>query len=177
MDWLNALLFNEGIAHTILLFSFVIALGAISGKIKIFGISLGPTFVLFAGLLVGHLGFTVNHEVADFVKEFGLILFIYSIGLQVGPSFFSSFKRGGMQLNLMATGVVVLGALMTVALYYLMGGRVSMPMMVGIMSGAVTNTPGLGAAQEALRQAHEAGQIFDIPRLPWGTPWLIPWPW
>ncbi|HPJ77181.1 MAG TPA: hypothetical protein PK489_00150 [Prolixibacteraceae bacterium] len=118
MDWLNALLFNEGIAHTILLFSFVIALGAISGKIKFFGISLGPTFVLFAGLLVGHLGFTVNHEVADFVREFGLILFIYSIGLQVGPGFFSSFKRGGMQLNLMAAGVVLLGALTTVLLWY-----------------------------------------------------------
>lgn len=168
MDWLNALLFNEGIAHTILLFSFVIALGAISGKIKFFGISLGPTFVLFAGLLVGHLGFTVNHEVADFVREFGLILFIYSIGLQVGPGFFSSFKRGGMQLNLMAAGVVLLGALTTVLLWVLLGGRVSMPMMVGIMSGAVTNTPGLGAAQEALRQAHEAGQISDIPPIALG---------
>lgn len=168
MDWLNALLFNDGIAHTLLLYSFVIALGALSGKIRFFGISLGPTFVLFAGLLVGHLGFTVNHEVADFIKEFGLILFIYSIGLQVGPGFFSSFKKGGIHLNLMAAGVVVLGALVTVAAWFFLGGRVSMPMMVGVMSGAVTNTPGLGAAQEALRQAQEAGQITDIPPIALG---------
>ncbi len=168
MDWLNALLFNDGIAHTLLLYSFVIALGALSGKIRFFGISLGPTFVLFAGLLVGHLGFTVNHEVADFIREFGLILFIYSIGLQVGPGFFSSFKKGGMHLNLMAAGVVVLGALVTVAAWFVLGGRVSMPMMVGVMSGAVTNTPGLGAAQEALRQAQEAGQITDIPPIALG---------
>ncbi len=168
MDWFNVLLFHEGIAHTLLIYAFVIALGVLCGKIKFFGISLGPTFVLFAGLLVGHLGFTVNPEVADFIREFGLILFIYSIGLQVGPGFFSSFKKGGMQLNMMATGVVVLGALVTIFFYFILGGRVSMPMMVGIMSGAVTNTPGLGAAQEALRQAHEAGQITEIPQIALG---------
>ncbi len=168
MEWLNSLLFNEGIAHTILLYSLVIWLGVLLGKMKIAGISLGPTFVLFVGLLIGHLGFTVNHEVADFVRDFGLILFIYSIGLQVGPGFFSTFKRGGMQLNLMAAGVVLLGAGVTVALYYMLNGRVSMPMMVGVMSGAVTNTPGLGAAQEALRQAHEAGQIAEVPQIALG---------
>ncbi|HNU77376.1 MAG TPA: hypothetical protein PKM75_03335, partial [Prolixibacteraceae bacterium] len=153
MEWFRTLLFSEGIAHTILLYSLAIWLGVLLGKVKIVGISLGPTFVLFVGLFIGHLGFTVNHEVAEFVREFGLILFIYSIGLQVGPGFFSSFKRGGMQLNLMAAGIVLLGVGVTILLFYLLNGRVSMPMLVGVMSGAVTNTPGLGAAQEALKQA------------------------
>jgi putative transport protein len=168
MEWLHTLLFTEGIAHTILLYSLVIAMGVLCGKIKFFGISLGPTFVLFAGLLIGHFGFTVNHDVAEFIRDFGLILFIYSIGLQVGPGFFSSFKKGGMQLNLMAAGIVLLGSGITIAFYYLLNGRISMPMLVGIMSGAVTNTPGLGAAQEALRQANEAGQITEIPQIALG---------
>ncbi len=168
MEWLSNLLFTEGIAHTLLLYSLAIALGVLLGKIKFFGISLGTTFVLFVGLLIGHLGFTVNHEVADFIREFGLILFIYSIGMQVGPGFFSSFKRGGMQLNLLAVGVVLCGVGVAIALYYLLGGRVSMPMMVGIMSGAITNTPGLGAAQEALRQVFEAGQIAEVPQIALG---------
>ena len=168
MEWLYSLLFNEGIAHTLLLYSLVIALGVLCGKIKFFGISLGSTFVLFAGLLVGHFGFTVNHEVLDFLKDFGLILFIFSIGLQVGPGFFSSFKKGGMLLNLLSAGIVFLAVAVTIAFYYILNGRVSMPMLVGIMSGAVTNTPGLGAAQEALRQAHEAGQIMELPQIALG---------
>ena len=168
MQWLNSLLFNEGIAHVILLYSLAISTGVLLGKVKFFGISLGPTFVLFTGLLIGHLGFTVNREVADFIREFGLILFIYSIGLQVGPGFFSSFKKGGMQMNMMAAGIVLLGAGLTVAFYYILGGRISMPMLVGVMSGAVTNTPGLGAAQEALRQAYEAGQITEVPQIALG---------
>jgi len=168
MEWLYSLLFNEGIAHTLLLYSLVIAVGVLCGKIKFFGISLGTTFVLFAGLLVGHFGFTVNHEVLDFLKDFGLILFIFSIGLQVGPGFFSSFKKGGMLLNLLSAGTVFLGVAVTIAFYYILNGRVSMPMLVGIMSGAVTNTPGLGAAQEALRQAHEAGQIMELPQIALG---------
>lgn len=168
MDWLNSLLFSDGIAHTILIYSFVIFTGLLLGKIKIFGISLGATFVLFMGILVGHFGFSVNHEISDFIKDFGLILFIYSIGLQVGPGFFSSFKKGGITLNLLAGGIVVLGVLVTIAFYYILDGRVSMPMLVGIMSGAVTNTPGLGAAQEALRQAHDAGQITEIPQIALG---------
>lgn len=168
MEWLNSLLWNEGIAHTILLYSLIIALGVLCGKIRIAGISLGPTFVLFAGLLIGHLGFTVSHEVAEFIRDFGLILFIYSIGLQVGPGFFSSFKKGGVQLNLLAAGIVLTGVLVTVLIYFLLQGRVSMPMLVGIMSGAVTNTPGLGAAQEALRQALEAGQITEAPQIAMG---------
>ena len=168
MDWLNSLLFSDGIAHTILIYSFVIFTGLLLGKVKIFGISLGATFVLFMGILVGHFGFSVNHEISDFIKDFGLILFIYSIGLQVGPGFFSSFKKGGITLNLLAGGIVLLGVLVTIAFYYILDGRVSMPMLVGIMSGAVTNTPGLGAAQEALRQAHDAGQITEIPQIALG---------
>jgi putative transport protein len=168
MEWLNSLLWSESIAHTILLYSLIIALGVLCGKIKISGISLGPTFVLFAGLLIGHLGFTVSHEVAEFIRDFGLILFIYSIGLQVGPGFFSSFKKGGVQLNLLAAGIVLTGALIAILFYFLLQGRVNMPMLVGIMSGAVTNTPGLGAAQEALRQAVDAGQITEVPQIAMG---------
>ncbi len=168
MDWLNSLLFTDGIAHTILIYSFVIFAGLILGKVKFFGISLGATFVLFMGILVGHFGFTVNHQTADFIKDFGLILFIFSIGLQVGPAFFSSFKKGGITLNLLAAGIVLLGVLVTIAFYYIFDGQMSMPMLVGVMSGAVTNTPGLGAAQEALRQAHDAGQISEIPQIALG---------
>lgn len=168
MDWLNSLLFSDGIARTILIYSFVIFTGLLLGKIKFFGISLGATFVLFMGILVGHFGFSVNLEISDFIKDFGLILFIYSIGLQVGPGFFSSFKKGGITLNLLAGGIVILGVLVTIAFYYILNGRVSMPMLVGVMSGAVTNTPGLGAAQEALRQAYDAGQIAEIPQIALG---------
>lgn len=168
MEWLNSLLFGEGIAHTILIYSFVIFTGVLLGKIKFWGISLGTTFILFMGILVGHMGYTINHEVLDFLKDFGLILFIYSIGLQVGPGFFSSFKKGGMVLNLLAAGIVLLGVTVAVSFYFVLNGRVEMPMIVGIMSGAITNTPGLGAAQEALRQAHEAGQIAEIPQISLG---------
>jgi putative transport protein len=129
------------------------------GKIKIGGISLGVTFVLFMGILVGHFGFTVDHTVMHFIKEFGLILFIFSIGLQVGPSFFTSFKKGGMMLNGLACLLILLGIGVTLSLYYIFGGEISIPMLVGIMQGAVTNTPGLGAAQEALRQLSEAGEL------------------
>jgi putative transport protein len=168
MEWLISLLYDESIAHIILLYSFVIAVGVMLGKIKIFGVSLGVTFVLFAGIVVGHFGFTVNAEVLHFIREFGLILFIFSIGLQVGPGFFSSFKEGGMKLNILAASVVFLGVLTTIGLYYAFGGSIPMPMFVGILSGAVTNTPGLGAAQEALRQLHDAGQIAEIPQIALG---------
>lgn len=168
MEWLHTLLFEDGIAHTILIFSFVIFTGLMLGKIKIFGVSLGATFVLFMGIVVGHFGFTVNHQIADFIKDFGLILFIFTIGLQVGPGFFSSFKKGGITLNILATAVVLLGVLVTLAFYFILDGKISMPMLVGILSGAVTNTPGLGAAQEALRQAYEAGQISEIPQIALG---------
>lgn len=168
LDWLFSLFTEESIAHTILLYAFVIAAGVMMGKIKFFGISLGVTFVLFVGILVGHLGFTANPELMHFIREFGLILFIYSIGLQVGPGFFSSFKKGGMQQNLLAATVVLLGVGVTIALYYIFAGRIPMTMFVGILSGAVTNTPGLGAAQEAIKQLHDAGRITDIPEIALG---------
>lgn len=168
MEWLISLLTKESIAHIILLYSFVIAIGVMLGKIKFFGISLGVTFVLFVGILVGHFGFTVPDEVLHFIREFGLILFIFSIGLQVGPGFFASFKQGGMKQNMLAASVVLLGVATTIALYYAFGGSIPMPMFVGILSGAVTNTPGLGAAQEALRQLHDAGQITEIPQIALG---------
>jgi putative transport protein len=168
MEWLISLLTDESVAHIVLLYAFVISIGVMLGKIKIFGISLGVTFVLFVGLFVGHFGFTINQEVLHFIREFGLILFVFTIGLQVGPGFFSSFKKGGMQQNIMAASVVLLGAATAIALYYILAGRITMPMMVGILSGAVTNTPGLGAAQEALRQLHEAGQITEIPQIALG---------
>lgn len=168
LDWLISLFTEEGIAHTILLYAFVIAIGVMIGKVKFFGVSLGVTFVLFVGILVGHLGFSANAELMHFMREFGLILFIYSIGLQVGPGFFSSFKKGGMQQNLLAASVVLLGVGVTISLYYIFAGRIPMSMFVGILSGAVTNTPGLGAAQEALRQLFDAGQITEIPQIALG---------
>jgi putative transport protein len=168
LDWLITLFTEEGIAHTILLYAFVIALGVMIGKVKFFGVSLGVTFVLFVGILVGHLGFTANHELMHFLREFGLILFIYSIGLQVGPGFFSSFKKGGMHQNLLAASVVLMGVGVTIALYYIFAGRIPMSMFVGILSGAVTNTPGLGAAQEALKQLFDAGQISEVPQIALG---------
>ncbi|MDR2692559.1 MAG: putative transporter [Dysgonamonadaceae bacterium] len=147
MNWITELFTGDGVAHAVLLFALVIALGISLGKIKLFGISLGITFVLFAGILTGHLGLKVNHEISHFMKEFGLILFVYSIGLQVGPGFFSSFKKGGITLNMLAMSVVLLGVAITIIIHFVRD--IPMQTMVGIMSGAVTNTPGLGAAQQA----------------------------
>ena len=144
--------YGEGIGHSILLLSFVIAAGIQLGKIKVFGVSLGITLVLFVGIILGHFGFTINHNVIHFFKEFGLILFVYSVGMQVGPGFFSSFKQGGITLNMLACGIVFLGVLTAVILHYATG--IPMPTMVGILSGAVTNTPGLGAAQQAFSDMH-----------------------
>lgn len=154
MEWINELLWGQGIAHSILLLSVVIALGILLGKVKIFGVSLGITMVLFVGIILSHFGFTINHEINHFFKEFGLILFVYSVGLQVGPGFFSSFKKGGVTLNLLAVGIVFLGVVVTLVIHYATG--IPMPTMVGILSGAVTNTPGLGAAQQAYSDVHGA---------------------
>lgn len=147
MNWINDLLWGEGIGHSILLLSVVIAAGIQLGKIKIFGISLGITLVLFVGILLGHFGLTINPHVIHFFKEFGLILFVYSVGMQVGPGFFSSFKKGGITLNLLASGIVLAGVATALIIHYVTGTPI--PTMVGILSGAVTNTPGLGAAQQA----------------------------
>ena len=149
MNWLTDLFISNSVAHTILIYAIVIAVGVILGKIKIFGISLGATFVLFCGILAGHLGLTVDAATLKFIQEFGLILFIFSIGLQVGPSFFSSFKKEGIELNSIAMLIVALNVVVAFAIYFI-AGNISITDLVGVMSGAVTNTPGLGAAQQTL---------------------------
>ena len=155
MQWLNDLLFGVGVGHSILLVAVTIALGIWLGKIKIFGISLGVTFVLFVGIVLGHFGMNLHPDVHHFFKEFGLILFVYSVGMQVGPGFFSSLRKGGLTLNLLAMGVVFLGVLTTVILHFVTG--ISMSTMVGILSGAVTNTPGLGAAEQTFHDLTGTG--------------------
>lgn len=158
MDWLENLLFNaDSIAHIVLLYSFVIAGGVLLGKLKMFGVSLGVTFILFVGILMGHFGLTGNREIMNFVQDFGLILFVFCIGLQVGPSFFSSFKKGGVTMNLIATGVVLLNIAVMLVLWLTLFDTEDLPMLVGVLCGAVTNTPGLGAANEALSQMGYAG--------------------
>ncbi len=156
MTWIKSLLFDtESIAHLLLLYSFVIAVGVLLGKLKFRGISLGVAFILFTGIAVGHFGFTGNLKTIGFVQDFGLILFVYSLGLQVGPSFFTSFRKGGMRMNRLAVYMVLLNIAVAIGVYFLMFDRTdpdSFPMLVGVLSGAVTNTPGLGAAEEALRQ-------------------------
>ncbi|EJX07067.1 potassium uptake protein TrkA [gut metagenome] len=137
-------------------------MGVMLGKIKIFGVSLGVTFVLFTGILMGHFGFTGEAHILHFIQEFGLILFVFCIGLQVGPSFFSSFKKGGMTLNMLAVGIVALNVVVALTIYYLADGQVKLPMMIGILYGAVTNTPGLGAAQEALNQLNYTGDPIAL---------------
>lgn len=154
-DWLLTLLSpgNTSLAATILLYAFVIFSGVFLGKIKIGGISLGVTFVLFMGLIVGHLGYEVDRDVLLFIQEFGLILFIFSIGLQVGPAFFSSFKKGGMLLNGLAVLAIALDVVIVLAIFFI-DGDTPIGALVGVMSGAVTNTPGLGAAQQAVVQVN-----------------------
>ena len=164
MDWLQSLFTDvNSIAHIVLLYSFVIAIGVLLGKIKFFGVSLGVTFVLFVGIVCGHFGFTGNTQILNFIQDFGLILFVFCIGLQVGPSFFTSFKQGGVTMNLVAVGIVMLNIAVALGLYYGMSGRIELPMMVGILCGAVTNTPGLGAANEALSQLN-----YDGPQIAMG---------
>jgi putative transport protein len=153
MSWLFDLVWNNSVAHTILLLGIVISLGVWLGKIKVYGISLGITWVLFVGLIVSHFGLNIEPDIVNFTKEFGLILFIYSIGLQVGPGFFSSFKKDGMRLNALATAIIFLGVAMTLVFYFTTKYPIST--MVGILSGAITNTPGLGAAQDAYMQIHK----------------------
>ena len=150
MDFIQDLFWpgNVNLASTLVLLSFVIAAGIYLGKIKIAGVSLGVTFVLFVGILMGHFGYTVQPDVLKFVREFGLILFIFAIGLQVGPAFFSSFKEGGIRLNMLAMLGILLNVGIVLAIYFI-DGNTSIDVLVGVMSGAVTNTPGLAAAQQA----------------------------
>ena len=151
MDWLWNLMTNhESVAYTVIVYSVVIAVGVALGKIKIFGISFGIAWVLFAGIAMAEMGFTVNMHIQHFIKEFGLILFVYTIGLQVGPGFFSAFKREGIKLNLLAILSIVTCVATVIAIHYIT--QTDMSTLVGIMSGAVTNTPGLGAANAALAE-------------------------
>ena len=136
--------------QAVLILSVVSAVGVYLGKIKFFGVSLGVTFVFFAGILAGHLGIEVNKDMLNFAQNFGLIIFVYTLGLQVGPGFFSSLKKGGVELNMMGLAVIVIGILCTLIFHWTSG--ISIPTMVGLLSGAVTNTPALGAAQQALIQ-------------------------
>ena len=156
MDWIKTLLFDtESIAHLLLLYSFVIAVGVLLGKLKFRGVSFGVAFILFTGIVVAHFGFTGNIKTISFIQDFGLILFVYSLGLQVGPSFFSSFLKGGVTMNRLAVLLIALNIVVAIGAYLLLFDRTdpdSFPMLVGVLSGAVTNTPGLGAAEEALRQ-------------------------
>ena len=151
MEWLWNLMTNhESVAYTVIVYSVVIAVGVALGKVKFFGISFGIAWVLFAGIAMAEMGFTVNPHIQHFIKEFGLILFVYTIGLQVGPSFFSAFKREGIKLNLLAVVSITTCVATVIAIHYLT--NTDMSTLVGIMSGAVTNTPGLGAANAALAE-------------------------
>ena len=161
MDWLiNLFTTQDSVAHIVLLYAVVISIGVLLGKIKIGGVSLGVTFVLFAGILAGHIGFTAPTSILNFVQDFGLILFVFCIGLQVGPGFFESFRKGGVTLNLLATTAIMLNIAVMFACYFLFfdtSNVINLPMMVGTLYGAVTNTPGLGAANEALASVFPNG--------------------
>ena len=169
MDWLVDLFTESSIAHDILVFALVIAMGVLLGKIKIFGISLGVTFVLFVGIVFSdpHIGLSIGStELLHFIRDFGLILFVFSIGMQVGPGFFSSFKKGGIQMNMLAALVVLLNVVVALGIYYAFKDvfDLKIAQIVGILSGAVTNTPGLGAAQQALStlDPSQAGTAEDL---------------
>ncbi|MDE5661501.1 MAG: transporter, partial [Muribaculaceae bacterium] len=149
------------IASTLMLYSFVIAAGIYIGKVKIFGVSLGVTFVLFVGILMGHFGYMVDNNILKFVREFGLILFIFSIGLQVGPGFFSSFKKGGMRLNFLAVLTIALNVAIVLCIYFF-GNVNDISALVGVMSGAVTNTPGLAAAQQTITQMTSSAEQANL---------------
>lgn len=167
MEWIEELFTGTSIAHTAFLYALVIAAGVLLGRVKIFGVSLGVTFVLFVGILIGHFGLTIDAPILNFMKEFGLILFVFSIGLQVGPGFFSSFKHEGIRLNFLAMAIIALNIIVTLAIYFF-DGSIEMPMLVGILSGAVTNTPGLGAAEQALSQLYQDGIITEVPKIALG---------
>lgn len=150
MNWLQEAFLEPTMVQAVIIISLVSAFGLYLGRIKIFGISLGITFVFFAGILAGHLGIVVNKDMLYFAQSFGLILFVYALGLQVGPGFFSSLKKGGVAMNMMGLGVILIGLVMTVGLHWTTG--ISLSNMVGLLCGAVTNTPALGAAQQAMLQ-------------------------
>ena len=169
MDWIINLFTNtESVAHISILYAVVIAVGILLGKIKIGGISLGVTFVLFAGIVAGHIGFTAPVNILSFIQDFGLILFVFCIGLQVGPGFFESVKKVGVTLNLLSTTTVVLNVAVMFACYYIFfdtNDKTNLPMMIGTLYGAVTNTPGLGAANEALESVWNTATNGTMPQI------------
>lgn len=155
MEWFENLFVHQSVIQSVVLLSTIIAVGLSLGQIKVLGISLGVTFVFFVGILAGHWGFSIDPTILNYAESFGLILFVYALGLQVGPSFFASFFRGGIKLNTLALGVVFIGTLMMLGFYFTT--NISLPEMTGIFCGAVTNTPALGAAQQTLKQLSAAG--------------------
>ena len=161
MEWLIGLLTEHSVIQAVIVISLVSAVGLVLGKIKMWGVSLGVTFVFFVGILAGHLGISIDPQMLNYAESFGLIIFVYALGVQVGPGFFSSLGRRGLKLNVLAMLVVLLGVVMTLGLHWSTG--VSLPDMVGILSGAVTNTPALGAAQQTLKQLNDpAFQQSDV---------------
>ena len=162
MHWLTQLFTqHESVAYTAVIYALTIFSGAALGRLRIFGITFGVTLVLFTGIILSYLGFTINEHIAHFVKEFGLILFVYTIGLQVGPGFFASFQREGLKLNALMLVVVLFDVLIVLAFYQMGSG--DLPILVGIMQGAVTNTPGLGAAQQTLTNlVGDGGQAVQM---------------
>ena len=166
MEWLiNLFTTTDSVAHIALLYAIVISVGVLLGKVKVGGISLGVTFVLFAGIIAGHIGFTAPTNILGFVQDFGLILFVFCIGLQVGPGFFESFRKGGVTLNVLSTVTILLNIAVMFACYWLFfdtNDATNLPMMVGTLYGAVTNTPGLGAANEPLTNVFPARKEPEI---------------
>lgn len=150
MEWLNSLFIEQTALQAVIIISLISAIGLAFGKIHIMGISLGVTFVFFIGILAGHLGLSVDPQMLNYAESFGLVLFVYALGLQVGPGFFSSFRKGGIELNMLALGIILFGTLLTILFH--LATNVSLPDMVGILCGATTNTPALGAAQQTLKQ-------------------------
>ncbi len=150
MEWFNSIFIEHSVIQAVVVIALISALGLALGKISVCGVSLGVTFVFFTGIVAGHLGLSINPQMLNYAESFGLIIFVYALGLQVGPGFFGSFRKGGMTLNLLAFAVIMLGTIMALGLHVMTG--VSLPDMVGILSGAVTNTPALGAAQQTLKQ-------------------------
>ena len=153
MEWIDSLFFEHSAIQAIVVLSLVTAAGLWLGKMHVWGISLGVTFVFFVGILAGHLGISLDADMLNYAESFGVVLFVYALGLQVGPGFFSSLRHGGVKLNLLSLGVIFIGTAMTVLLSY--GLSIPLPDMVGVLCGATTNTPALGAAQQTLKQMGE----------------------
>ena len=152
MKWFTDLFVEQSFVQAIVVLSLICAVGLLFSKIKIKGVSLGITFVFFAGILAGHLGLNINPAMLALAQNFGLVLFIYVLGLQVGPSFFPSLKKGGIKLNLLSLGVLVIGTLMAVVASLVT--KITLPVSIGLLTGAATNTPMLGAAQQSLLEIH-----------------------